>query len=138
MPWIQNISLEEAAKGSHPNPGDNSMLIQILSPGRDFPRSPHPFKETYRFHFSDIEDTHPRAEIDGITDKQAADIARVLVRAFRKGMNVIVHCHAGIYRSGAVCDVGTLLGFLDTKRMRIPNKRVRKKLIEALQNMRTI
>jgi predicted protein tyrosine phosphatase len=138
MPWIQNISLAEAATGGHPDPGSNAMLIQILSAGRDFPKSPYPFKETYRFHFSDIEDNHPRAEAEGITDRQAAEIARVLVRALRKGMNVIVHCHAGIYRSGAVCDVGTLLGFYDTQRMRIPNKRVRSKLIVALQNMRTI
>ena len=138
MPWIQNISLAEASSGGHPDPVSNSMLIQILSAGYDFPKSPYPFKETYRFSFSDIEDDHPLAEEKGITDQQAAEIARVLVRALRKGMNIIVHCHAGIYRSGAVCDVGTLLGFLDTKRMRIPNKRVRKKLIEALQNMRTI
>ena len=54
------------------------MLIQILSTGRDFPKSPYPFKETYRFHFSDIEDNHPRAEVEGITDRQAAEIARVL------------------------------------------------------------
>ena len=138
MPWIQNISLEEAAAGNHPDPGKSSMLIQILSAGRTFPQSPYPFAETYRFAFSDIEDDHPLAEAQGITDRQAEDIARVLVRALRKGMNIIVHCHAGIYRSGAVCDIGVLLGFTDTKRMRIPNKRVRRKLVQALQNMRTI
>jgi protein tyrosine phosphatase len=47
-------------------------------------------------------------------------------------MNVLVHCHAGICRSGAVVEVGTILGFTPTERFRLPNLRVKHKMMKAL------
>jgi hypothetical protein len=47
-------------------------------------------------------------------------------------MNVLVHCHAGICRSGAVVEVGTMLGFTATERFRMPNLRVKHKMMKVL------
>ena len=47
-------------------------------------------------------------------------------------MNVVVHCHAGVCRSGAVAEVGIAMGFQDTGVFRAPNLMVKHKLLNAL------
>ena len=47
-------------------------------------------------------------------------------------MNVVVHCFAGICRSGAVCEVGVAMGFDDTERFRAPNLLVKHRMMKAL------
>ena len=47
-------------------------------------------------------------------------------------MNVIVHCHAGVCRSGAVAEIGVMLGFNDTESFRSPNLLVKHKMMKAL------
>ena len=47
-------------------------------------------------------------------------------------MNVVVHCHAGICRSGAVVEVATMMGFTATDRYRQPNLRVKSKMMKVL------
>ena len=47
-------------------------------------------------------------------------------------MNVVVHCHAGVCRSGAVAEVGITMGFEDTGVFRAPNLMVKHKLMKAL------
>ena len=48
-------------------------------------------------------------------------------------MNVLVHCHAGVCRSGAVVEVGSMMGFTPTdKNIRIPNLRVKQKMMKSL------
>jgi hypothetical protein len=47
-------------------------------------------------------------------------------------MNVLVHCHAGICRSGAVVEVGSMMGFTPTDRYRQPNLRVKNKMMKVL------
>jgi len=47
-------------------------------------------------------------------------------------MNVVVHCHAGICRSGAVTEVATMMGFTATDRFRQPNLRVKHKMMKVL------
>ena len=47
-------------------------------------------------------------------------------------MNVIVHCHAGVCRSGAVAELGVMLGFKDTESFRSPNLLVKHKMMKAL------
>jgi rhodanese-related sulfurtransferase len=47
-------------------------------------------------------------------------------------MNVVVHCHAGICRSGAVCEVGVMMGFTDCERFRAPNLLVKHKMMRVL------
>jgi predicted protein tyrosine phosphatase len=47
-------------------------------------------------------------------------------------MDVIVHCFAGICRSGAVCELGVMMGFQDTERFRQPNLLVKNRMMKAL------
>jgi hypothetical protein len=47
-------------------------------------------------------------------------------------MNVVVHCVAGVCRSGAVCEIGVMLGFNDTEVFRSPNLLVKHRMMKAL------
>jgi hypothetical protein len=63
---------------------------------------------------------------------QADELVRLLQHAKDNRMNVVVHCFAGICRSGAVCEVGVMLGFRDTGRFRQPNLLVKHRMMKAL------
>jgi hypothetical protein len=128
MPWIENIPLENVAKGQHHDCGENSMLIQISDHDMAFPTPKHKFKEVHQFTFLDIEEDGDFA----ITDEQAEQLVGILLYAFEHRMNVVVHCHAGICRSGAVCEVGVMMGFKDCERFRIPNLLVKHKMMRVL------
>ncbi len=131
-PWIENISLGDVIKGEHYDAGANSMLIQICDNDTDFPEPLHKFKEIRQYRFLDVEDTDVLKYGSAITDEQAKSIAESLTFALANSMNVIVHCHMGICRSGAVAEVGIMLGFTDTERFRNPNLMVKRKLLEQL------
>ena len=47
-------------------------------------------------------------------------------------MNVVVHCHAGVCRSGAVCEIGVMMGFDDCEVFRSPNLLVKHKMMKVL------
>ena len=47
-------------------------------------------------------------------------------------MNVVVHCVAGVCRSGAVCEIGVMMGFRDTEVFRSPNLLVKHKMMKVL------
>jgi predicted protein tyrosine phosphatase len=132
MPWIQNASLSAVANGSHFAAGDNSMLIQIVDPLMEFPRPKHSFKEVHRFAFLDVEDNEQEFAEFKIREDQAREIVKLLTRALDSGMNVVVHCVAGLCRSGAVCEVGTMMGFSDTGSHRTPNCLVKHQLMKQL------
>jgi predicted protein tyrosine phosphatase len=140
MPWIENIPLENVAKGHHHECGPNSMLIQISDHDMAFPTPKHEFKEVHQFTFLDIEEDG-EAEVIGrvvdlsefaITNEQAAELVRLLQHAQENRMNVVVHCHAGICRSGAVAEVGVMMGFDDCERFRAPNLLVKHKMMRVL------
>lgn len=126
--WIQNVALADIPKRHHIDAGENSMLIQIVDPCMEFPIPKHQFKEIHQFEFLDIEEENDFA----ITDKQAAQLVALLQRAFENRMNVVVHCHAGICRSGAVAEVGVMMGFQDAEAFRAPNLRVKHKMMQQL------
>ena len=141
MPWIQNVALSDIQKGFHIDPGDNAMLIQIVDPDMEFPVPKYSFKETHQFKFLDIEDDGLSNDGTGekidmswgmVTEAQAAELARLLQHALDNRMNVIVHCHAGVCRSGAVCEVGVMLGFDDTEAFRSPNLLVKHRMMKHL------
>lgn len=133
MPWIENVSLRDIPKGRHYNAGENGMLIQIVDPGTAFPVPMHKFKETHQFEFLDIEaDDFTIDEAFRCSDEQAAELVRLLKHALDKRMNVVVHCHAGVCRSGAVCEVGVIMGFDDTEAFRSPNLLVKHKMMKVL------
>ena len=130
MPFIQNVSLEDIKKGTHKDPGANSMLIQIVDPGTNFPQSKKNFRKVRKYKFLDMEvsDNNDKS----ISDEQAQSIAEDLKYALDHDMNVIVHCHMGACRSGAVVEVGIMIGFSETGRWRLPNQMVKHKLMKCL------
>ena len=132
MPWIQNVALADIPKGQHIDVGINSMLIQIVDPAMEFPTPKHQFRETHRFEFLDLERDDPWGEEFKVTDDQAAELVRLLQHALDNRMNVIVHCVAGVCRSGAVCEVGVMMGFRDTETYRSPNLLVKHKMMRVL------
>ena len=132
MPWIQNVSLGDIPKGHHVAVGENSMLIQIVDPGMEFPTPFHKFKETHQFNFLDLEVGDAFGEEFKVTDAQAEQLVNLLKHALDKRMNVIVHCVAGVCRSGAVCEVGVMMGFQDTGDYRSPNLMVKHKMMKVL------
>ena len=133
MPWIQNVALGDIKKGLHIQPGENAMLIQIVDPAYGFPEPKYTFKEVHQFEFLDIEEKDFALEESmRCSHEQAAELVRLLQHALANRMNVIVHCMAGVCRSGAVCEVGVMLGFDDTEVFRSPNLLVKHRMMKAL------
>jgi predicted protein tyrosine phosphatase len=131
MPWIENVAAADVPMRYHHEAGENSMLIQIMDPCPTWwPTPAHTFKEAHRFEFLDADSGFPEEAL--ISDEQAAEIVRLLQHALENKMNVVVHCMAGLCRSGAVTEVGVMMGFGDTERTRIPNIRVKHKLMKQL------
>ena len=132
MPWIENVAAVDIPKGFHHDCGTNSMLISITDPVGWRPEAKQQFKERYNFEFLDAEDEDREPEESKITDAQAEQIVALLQRALENRMNVVVHCMAGICRSGAVVEVGVMMGFNDCEKYRQPNLRVKHKLMKQL------
>jgi protein tyrosine phosphatase len=130
--WIQNVALSDITKGFHINPGENAMLIQIVDPAMEFPTPLYKFKEVHQFEFLDLEVNDPWGEEFKVTDVQAKQLVDLLMKAYGQRMNVIVHCVAGVCRSGAVCEVGVMLGFEDTEVFRSPNLMVKHLMMKQL------
>ena len=132
MPWIENVAAIDVTKRHHHEAGENSMLISITDPAGWRPEAAHVFKERHDFEFLDAEDGDRFPEECLISDAQARDLVILLDYARTNNMNVVVHCTAGLCRSGAVAEVGVMMGFQDTERTRIPNIRVKHKMMKAL------
>lgn len=132
MPWIQNVSISDIKSARHFEAGENSMLIQIVDPAYEFPTPMKQFKEVHQFEFLDVEATDRGFEEFACTQAQADRLVELLQHALDKRMNVVVHCHAGVCRSGAVCEVGVMLGFNDTEVFRSPNLLVKHLMMKSL------
>lgn len=139
--WICNTSRDSIQKGTHIKPGPNCMLIQISDPPGNHPKPKYQFSEVHQFDFLDIEHDGMTNFGDGemvdasefaITQEQADQLVDLLQHALKNNMNVLVHCHAGICRSGAVCEVGVMLGFVDTGARRQPNILVKTRMMKRL------
>ena len=130
--WIENVSRDAIRNGHHYEAGENAMLIQIGDPASTFPTPKKNFKVVSQFEFLDAEDGDRFPEECLISDEQAQQIVNLLQMALDQSMNVVVHCHAGICRSGAVVEVATMMGFTATERLRIPNMRVKHRMMKAL------
>lgn len=132
MPFIENISYDDIRKGKHLDAGINGMLIQIVDTKAKFPEPKQSFRKVQQYRFLDVEDTDVLKYSEAITNEQAANIAEDLKYALANDMNVIVHCHMGACRSGAVAEVGVMLGFTDLGNWRLPNLMVKHKLMKCL------
>ena len=132
--WIENVSWDDVKNGWHTEMGENAMLIQIADPASFFPEPKKQFKDIHQFEFLDAEDSDIEryGEESLISDSQAGAIVDLLKYALKNHMNVLVHCHAGICRSGAVVEVGSMMGFTPTDRYRQPNLRVKHKMMKYL------
>jgi len=135
LPFIQNVAKADIPRAFHSDPGPKGVLIQIVDPDTDFPVPRFPFAEIHQFRFWDIHEGNPEwaeQQSQAIQPEQAKAIAGILTDALANRKNVIVHCHAGICRSGAVVAVGVRMGFTDPEKVRLPNPRVKRLLEEAL------
>jgi predicted protein tyrosine phosphatase len=130
--WIQNVSMSDIRQGFHINPGINSMLIQIVDPAYEFPVPKYQFREVHQFEFLDAEQNDRFPDECKCTDEQAKQLVDLLLKAYGQRMNVIVHCHAGVCRSGAVAEIGVMLGFDDSEAFRSPNLLVKHKMMKVL------
>jgi predicted protein tyrosine phosphatase len=132
-PWIQNVSFADVQKGHHMDAGWNAMLIQIVDPDMEYPVPLYQFRETHQFKFLDLEENDfAMSEDMKVSDAQAKRLVELLRHAMDNRMNVLVHCVAGVCRSGAVCEVGVMMGFRDTEVFRSPNLMVKHKMMREL------
>lgn len=129
--WIQNVSMTSLINGLHYFAEHKTVLIQIQDVGTTFatPLYDDKFVEKYQFQFMDND---VKTDPDNITDDQAKQIAEILVNAKERNLNIVVSCHAGLCRSGAVADVGIQFGFDDTETQRMPNILVKNRIKEHL------
>jgi hypothetical protein len=133
MPWIENVAAADIPTGFHHAAGPNSMLISIVDPGSWRPEAKHQFKERHNFEFLDVEEKDEVLEESmKCSQDQANQLVGLLQYALANRMNVVVHCFAGICRSGAVCEVGVMMGFDDTERFRSPNLLVKHRMMKTL------
>lgn len=122
---IKNISYNDIVSGNYEEM-DNCCLIQIQDPSHSFPVPKKDFfKCKYKFWIQDLEWYYN-------DDKQITDILflryTLEILAYEK-YNIIVHCSAGVSRSGAVVEKAIELGYDDPKTRRTPNA----KLLELLK-----
>ncbi len=133
MAWITNVSLRDIEQGIPHDVGDNTMLIQIVDPCMDFPIPQQKFKEVHQFEFLDLEAKElPQAEEFKCSLEQAHALTTLLIHALVQDMDVVVHCVAGVSRSGAVVEVGVYMGFEDASIYRSPNLLMKHRMLETL------
>lgn len=132
MPYIQNVSMWAIQNGDHWHSPQN-VLIQITDTGYPPPLPYQKFLRSYHFEFMDIEESEDVVAMElACTYNQASTMAGILQSSLANGHNVIVHCHAGLCRSGAVAEIGVMMGFEDTGVTRMPNLLVKKRMMQAL------
>lgn len=127
--WIENVSMADIIKGNHFLDKGKTILIQIQDFGTwQFanPRFKERFSAIHQFKFDDIEED----SVAAIQPHHADEIFEIMKEALDNKKSIVVHCHAGLCRSSAVAEVGVVMGFQDTEKMRIPNLRVKHMLLE--------
>ncbi len=136
MPWIQNIGKLEVPTGAHKKPRGHAILIQILDPASTPPDPLFAFHERYQFEFLDLD--YPEIARDPVLaefamqPEHAQKIAQILQDALAQNADVVVHCTAGVARSGAVVAAAVALGFEDLHEYRHPNLFVKHALLKEL------
>jgi predicted protein tyrosine phosphatase len=137
--WIENVGAFEVSQGWHHDAGPNSMLIQIGDDATMHPTPKCSFKEVHQFEFLDIDDDDQATDPNMfISEDQAMQLVKLLQHALDNRMNVVVHCFAGVCRSGAVATVGDHMGFMLVDGFRWPNKRVLRMMMAELGDVNFI
>ena len=129
MSWILNCSRAAVERGEHVYEVNNTWLIQISDPdnypGAKFITPKFQFDRVLQLRFDDTENPD---NPNSINAHEVEEISEFLKDAWAQNKNVVVHCVAGICRSGAVAEVGVMMGFQDLGTHRIPNQLVKKRL----------
>jgi predicted protein tyrosine phosphatase len=139
MSLIVNANRQEIANGSTLGlDPDRTIVIQIVDPGSYFPQATA-FVSRIQVQFDDTEEDVDSA----IRPWQAELILSTLKAAKAHDLDVVVHCHAGLCRSGAVVEFALRhLDFqLHQNRERHPNQLVLRRLeaahgIDRMQELR--
>lgn len=138
MPKIVNLSMSDVVQGRFPDWCDqNTILVQI----QDVDHAPTArfanvkkrgrFVRVVQMRFDDV-DNYTVKYYTPISDDQAKQLADIIKLAKDANLNIAVHCHAGLCRSGAVVEAAVRYGFDDPKKDRFPNKLVLQKLTQLL------
>ena len=136
MPKIENVPQIAVELGTHRLPAKGSILIQITDPDSEFvvPKFKDDFEHIVQYKFYDV--TAPLwgndRLLEPITQEQAESLVGTLVFAQEYDYDVIVHCAAGLCRSGAVTEVGVIMGFDAVHDNRMPNVEVKSKMMRCL------
>lgn len=133
MPKINNISMYDFENKNYRFRPEDTIVIQIVDNDMNFPVNDDPFFEIHQFKFLDVE---KETVVIDPSFKISDSIAGIIVRVLQKGLdlnkNILVHCIAGCCRSGAVTEVGVMMGYDDTYSHRIPNSHVKYMLMKQL------
>lgn len=132
MSNVENISYSDVIKGQHRNNPENTVLIQIVDVGMDFPIPKYQFKEVYQFNFMDLTEATEANSLVMINEEQAKYITEILVYAKALDYDISVHCVAGLCRSGAVAEVAEIMGFNYIGKGKQPNSYVKRILLEQI------
>lgn len=129
--FIQNVSMTSVINGMHYYIPQKTVLIQIQDyyGVMEFAKPKYSFVKTLQLRFDDDDVKGLESNIQSL---QAKAIADFLKECLEEGLNVVVHCHAGLCRSGAVAECGIILGFQDTETIRIPNTLVKSMVLKEL------
>ena len=136
MPKIENVPQIAVELGTHRLPAKGSILIQITDPDGEFvvPKFKDDFEHIVQYKFYDV--TAPLwgndKLLEPITQDQADFLVRILEFALEMDYDVVVHCTAGLCRSGAVTEVGVIMGFDAVHDNRLPNVEVKSKMLRCL------
>lgn len=124
--WIKNIPRRYVEQMTSVEP--NTVLISINDPGQFPAETQAHFVDRLTLHFLDLEEDHEFA----ITPDQANEVAHFLCKSYSAGYNVLVHCNAGVCRSGAVAQCGAAIGYeLEAEQMS-PNLLVKRLVMKEL------
>ena len=134
MPSIQNVSRYDVESGSHlaTDSGRKVVLIQISDPDTAHPTPAKSFEKIFKFKFLDIEEDQECPDQWRPSADDAYYIASILLTCLQMDYDLVVHCHAGVCRSGAVAEVGEMLGFEYAGSYKQPNVALKKHLMNAL------
>jgi len=86
------------------------------------------FLKVYQFRFDDV-DSEDSLNCTPLSEDQAKDLACIIQSCYNSGLNIAVHCHAGLCRSGAIKTLCVRYGFEDIDNaVAYPNLLVMKKV----------
>jgi len=133
LPWIANFG---EGYVEHLTPDAGTVIISITEPGRKA-RLPKGYEDVLRLEFQDYDPSFSARVPENavlFTRQMAAQASRFARRHRESGKNIVVHCAAGVSRSGAVVEalLQAFPEYEDRGWPRFPNGYVRSMMKRAL------